>query len=127
MTAAPLMLILLLAKDAARYALAGRIEPEGQASVSVHAATAPFAVSLLADARGRFRVPALPPGDYNVVVFLPGLGSLHQTVAVGPGTADSRRRVAVVLRIEDARIQRDTRHGTVPARLLAVPPAAWRA
>lgn len=120
------LLALLVAQGATQYELTGRIDPEQRASVSVHGATTPFAVSLEADAHGRFRVAGLDPGDYTVGVFLPGRGSLQQTVAVGPGTADRRRRVAVVLKIEESRIERDARHGTVSTRELAIPAGARR-
>jgi tetratricopeptide (TPR) repeat protein len=117
---------LLLAQQAARYEIVGRIEPPVRASVHVYGSTAPFNTSALADAAGRFRVGRLAPGTYTVSVFLPGRGEARQTIAVGPGTADKRNRVAVTMTLEDARLQRDTRHGTVSARELAIPDSARR-
>jgi Tfp pilus assembly protein PilF len=122
-----LFLALLLARGALEFELQGQIEPGHGAAVAVHGATTPFATSVLADQRGRFRVRGLAAGDYTVAVFLPGRGQVIETVGVGPGTADSKRRVRVVVKIDDARIARDARHGTVSARELAIPSAARRA
>ena len=121
------ILALLLMQGAARYELAGRIEPERRASVAVEAATNPFSVSVFSDARGRFRVRDLPPGDYTVAVFLPARGSLRRTVEVGPGTADAHGRVTVVLKVEEQHIERDARQGTISARQLGIPAAAQQA
>lgn len=123
----PLCLALLLARGALQFELQGQIEPEHRAAVAVHGAITPFATSVLTDQRGRFRVRGLAAGDYTVAVFLPGRGQVVETVAVGPGTADSKRRVHVVVKIDDARLARDARQGTVSARELAIPAAARRA
>jgi tetratricopeptide (TPR) repeat protein len=117
---------LLLLQQAARYEIVGRIEPPGRASVQVYGATTPFSASALADTAGRFRVRKLPPGTYTVSVFLPGRGEARQTVSVGPGAADNRGRVAITLVLEDSRLQRDARHGTVSARELSIPDSARR-
>ena len=117
---------LLLAQPAVEYELAGRIEPAGRAAVYVQAATDPFSTSTLADASGRFRVGRLAPGSYTVAVFLPARGEARQTIEVGPGTADSRRRVSITVKIEDARLDRDARQGTVSRHQLAIPETARR-
>ena len=126
MTGWILLAALLAAERPVLYEMVGRIEPPGAAAVSVFGATTPFNSSALADAGGRFRVRRLPAGSYTVSVFLPGRGEARQTVNVGPGTADRKRRVAVTLALEDARLQRDPRHGTVSARELAIPESAKR-
>lgn len=117
---------LLLGAEAATYEIVGRIEPAGRAAVHVFGAVTPFSSDALADSAGRFRVRRLPAGSYTVSVFLPGRGEARQTVEVGPGTADSKRRVAVRLALEDSRLQRDARLGTVSARELAIPDSAKR-
>jgi len=105
----PILAVLLLLQEGARYEIVGRIEPPVRASVQVYGA-------------GRFRVGRLAPGTYTVSVFLPGRGEARQTVSVGPGTADKRRRVTIAMTLEDARLQRDTRHGTVSAWSISTPP-----
>lgn len=126
MPAFAILALLLAAAQDARYEIVGRIEPPGRAAVHVHGATMPFSSSALADSKGRFRVRKLVPGSYTLSVFLPGRGEARQTVSVGPGSADSRRRVNVVIVLDDARLQRDARHGTVSARELAIPQKARR-
>jgi Flp pilus assembly protein TadD len=117
---------LLFASQAAEYELTGRIEPPAPAAVTVAGATNPFTTSTLADAAGSFRVKGLRAGTYTVAAFRPGSGEARQTVEIGPGTADRRRRVEVTIRMDDSRVQRDSRHGTVSARELAIPERARR-
>jgi Tfp pilus assembly protein PilF len=123
---AALWACLLLAQGAALFELEGQIEPADRASVAVHGAITPFATSTMSDSRGRFRVKGLAAGDYTVAVFLPGRGEVRETVAVGPGTADDKRRVRATFRVEEHRIARDPRDGTVSSRQLSIPVAAWR-
>lgn len=118
--------VLLLGNEASRYEIVGRIEPPGPAAVYIHGATTPFSTTALADSAGRFRVTKLPPGAYTISVFLPGRGDARQTLDVGPGTADEKRRVAVTIALDDTKLQRDPRHGTVSARELAIPDSARR-
>jgi len=114
------------AEQRVEYELTGKVEPPGRAAVYVQGATKPFGTETMADGDGRFRVRGLAAGDYSVVVFLPGRGEARRTIDVGPGTADARRRVEVMIRIEEAQLQRDPRHGTVSARELGVPEKARR-
>src|ERR1700742_738681 len=53
----------------ATYELAGRIQPEGQASVTLFGAASPFTASALADDSGRFTFKKLQAGEYTVSVF----------------------------------------------------------
>ncbi len=117
---------MLLDPQAVWYEIEGRIEPPVRAAVNVYGVTVPFSFSGLSGSNGRFRVRKLAPGAYTVAVFLPGRGEARQTVNVGPGAADAKRRISVTIALDDSRLQRDARHGTVSARQLAIPERAYR-
>ncbi|HEY1336949.1 MAG TPA: tetratricopeptide repeat protein [Bryobacteraceae bacterium] len=112
------------------FELIGRIlpPPDGRASVSVYGATSPFTTAALSDELGRFTVKKLEPGTYTVAVFLPGRGEARQTIEVGPGTADSRNRVAISLNLKDADFTTDAlkRRHAVSAKELTIPDKAVR-
>jgi tetratricopeptide (TPR) repeat protein len=106
------------------YDLAGRIQPEGVAAVSLFGATTPFRDATLSNRAGRFAFKKLQAGTYSVVVFLAARGEARQTVEVGPGTANEHRRVKVNLEFKDADFEfadaARQRH-SISARQLAVP------
>jgi len=113
-----------------RYELRGRLNPGTRASVWLHGATSPFEDSTMADDAGRFRFHDLVPGAYTLGVFVPGRGEARQTVEVGPGQADGKRRVELVIDLADGRFElgESLRRGAlVSARELAIPDQAWRA
>lgn len=126
MPALAILALLLAGAQDARYEIVGRIEPPGRAAVQVWGATMPFSASTMTGSNGRFRVRKLVPGSYTLSVFLPGRGEARQTVPVGPGSADDRQRVHVTIAVDDARLQRDPRDGTVSARQLSIPQKARR-
>jgi len=107
------------------YELAGQVAPEAQASVSLFGATFPFSATTLTDARGRFRFEKLQPGAYTVAAFVPGRGEARTTVEVGPAAADSRGRVEMILRMDEAKLWPD-RGPVVSTRELSIPPGAWK-
>jgi tetratricopeptide (TPR) repeat protein len=86
----------------ATYELAGRVKLEGQASISLFGATAPFTASTLTDASGKFTFKKLEPGEYTVSVFFPSRGEARQTVEIGPATADTHGRVAINLDLRES-------------------------
>ena len=111
------------------YQLWGQVAPPGRASVSLYGATNPFTVTTLSDNAGRFRFKKLQPGTYTVAVLIPARGEARVTAEVGPGTADSRRRVRLSLDLKDADFQTyDTwrREHSITAKELAIPDKAWR-
>ncbi len=110
------------------YRLEGTIEPEAQASVTLFGATTPFTTSVLTGADGRFSIRNLPAGTYTLSVFVPGSGEARRTIEIGPGTADSRGRVRLAMRIQDADFNRDPlrRQHAVSTRQLAIPESAER-
>jgi Tfp pilus assembly protein PilF len=110
------------------YELSGRVTPQVRATVALHGATRPFSTATLSDDSGRFTFKKLPAGTYTVAVFVAGRGEARQTVEVGPGAADSRRRVVLTLRIseEDFTAEPARRRHSVSARELAIPEKALR-
>lgn len=109
----------------ARYELSGQVIPQGRASVSLFGVNTPFTAATLSDSAGRFRFAKLGAGAYTVAVFIPSRGEARVTVDVGPGAADSRRRVSLTLRLKDSDFVFGGQH-SVSARELAVPAKALR-
>jgi Tfp pilus assembly protein PilF len=110
------------------YELSGQILPEGMASVTLFGATHPFTTSTLADEAGRFTIKKLQAATYTISVFLPGQGEARQTLEVGPGSADVRRRVQITLRLSDSDFDRSAlgRQHAVSRRELTIPEKAVR-
>src|ERR1022692_3915879 len=88
-----LILVAAAAPAQALYELAGRISPEGQASVTLFGVTHPFTTSTLTDESGRFTFKKLAAATYTVAVFQAGRGEARQTIEVGPGLADAHNRI----------------------------------
>lgn len=101
----------------------GRIDPASSGSVSLHAASSAFATSTLMDSSGKFRFSGIDAGTYTVIVFLPGRGESRNTIDVGPGTADEKNRVAVVVHIDESALTPD-RRAKVSVRELSIPEKA---
>jgi tetratricopeptide (TPR) repeat protein len=121
---APLLLVFVAAD---LFELTGRIVPPARASVSIHRVQSPFATNTLAEGDGRFTFKKLEAGAYTIAVFMPSRGEARQTVEVGPGTADARRRVSVTLELDDSQFtMREvlTRRHAVSTKQLAVPAKA---
>lgn len=118
-----LALFLLLLADG--YDVAGTLVPAARASVSLHGSTSPYHASVLGDASGRFRFKGVAAGAYTLIVFVPGLGETRKTIEVGPGTADTRRRVHLVVRLDESKMTPD-RSSVVSLKDLAIPDAARR-
>ncbi len=105
------------------FEVAGTIEPEMQASVSLHGATTPFSTSALSDSRGRFRFTRVAAGQYTLSVFVPAYGQKRMTIDVGPSSADEKGRYSVLVRF-DHEVPRETLGGKVSMAELAVPERA---
>ena len=111
------------------YELYGRFAPEGHASVALFGATTPFQAETESDGSGRFHFRSLRAGEYTIAVTVSGRGEARQTAEVGPGTADSHRRVNLTLRFQDSDFVLDDivrRRESVSARQLAMPDTALR-
>src|SRR5881394_3358335 len=121
------LLLAFLAADL--YDLAGRIAPPERAAVSLYRVASPFTASTLTEEDGRFTFKKLEPGAYTVAVLIPARGEARQTIEIGPGTADERRRVALTLELKDSDfVYRDMvrRRHTVGVKQAAIPEKALR-
>lgn len=57
------------------------------ASIVLRAAHSDLKLSATSDQSGEFNLPAVPLGDYTIVITKPGFAALHQTVTVSSDTA----------------------------------------
>jgi tetratricopeptide (TPR) repeat protein len=124
----PAALVAAAFAAAPHFDLSGQLRPPGRASVSLFATRSPFTAATVADAAGRFTFKKLRPDDYTVAVFIPGRGEARRTVEVGPGAADSHRRVPLTLDLKDSDFESAdlVPQHSVSARQLAIPKAALR-
>jgi Tfp pilus assembly protein PilF len=109
------------------YDLAGQISPGERSAVTLYGAVSPFEATTLSDPSGRFHFRNLRAGAYIVAVYQSRRGEARQSVEVGPGTADSRRRVFLALDLKDADfefIDSVRRRHAVSTSQLAIPPKA---
>jgi len=100
----------------------GQIEPrpEQSASVTLHGSDFPFNAQTLSDSRGRFKFKKVDPGQYTVIVFLPGRGTVRRTFVVSESLADEKGRLAITFPFEpDGESLEDS--GTVSVRELSIP------
>lgn len=117
------LLLLLLAVRLAGYELTGQIDPPSVLSVYLYGATASFEASAISDPGGHFRFRKLAAGTYTLVVSTAARGEMRQTIEVSKGTADSKGRLDVLLRMEDSRLESDGANGTgatISATMLSI-------
>lgn len=115
----------LTAAKAPLYELRGKVEPApGRAVVAVYGVNSPFNVRTIANPKGEFRFKRLEAGPYKVYVFAPGAGEAEQTVAVGPSTADKKRRVRVTIPFDSPEIGALKEEHTTSVRELSIPAPA---
>jgi Tfp pilus assembly protein PilF len=102
--------------------LRGQIEPRpGQyASVTLHGSDFPFNAQTLSDSSGRFKFSKVDPGQYTVIVFLPGRGTVHRTFVVSESLADEKGRVVIAYPFEPAGESLEA-SGTISVRELSIP------
>ncbi len=111
-----------------RLELRGRIlTPDGQplpgrqiVPVSLFGSSFSFVANTLAMG-GHFKFSKLAPGSYTLAATVRGFGEVRQTVEVGRSLADRKGRVTVDISLGPLH----PRTGTVSARELGIPPAAW--
>lgn len=97
------------------FDLTGHIQPPAAAHIVLHGATSPFESSTDSGDDGRFRFRKIAPGTYMLMV-----GRAAETVELGPGTADAKGRVDVILRVDPARAA----DATVSVTVLSIPDRA---
>jgi Flp pilus assembly protein TadD len=108
---------------AALFEIHGRVVPAAPAEVHLYGAITPFNARTSAGFDGKFKFKKLEPASYTVSVVVPGRAEVRKTVVVGPGTADKKRRVNVLIETEPAHVIEASRH-SVSAKQLRVPPPA---
>jgi tetratricopeptide (TPR) repeat protein len=107
------------------YELRGKVEPPpGRAVVAISSAASPFNLRTIINLKGEFRFKRLEAGPYKVYVFAPGAGEVEQTVAVGPSTADKKRRVRVTIPFDSPDIRALQEQHTASVRELSIPAPA---
>ena len=115
-----------------RYELRGRVlQIDGKPFrngllpvIFLHGSTTPFLAETVADPSGRFKFKDLLAGMYTVAVVVPQGGQLQQTVDIGPGSADARRRVEQSFTLDFPDAPPDWH--TVSAVALSIPEKARR-
>jgi tetratricopeptide (TPR) repeat protein len=108
------------------YEVRGHFSPEARASVALAAVNGPFVAEVLSDENGRFSFNKISAGTYTITIDIPVQGEAHATVEVGPGTADSEGRVALMLRFQPSDFEAGSarRRASVSAGELAIPEKA---
>ena len=123
-----LILVAAAAPAQVLYEVAGRVSPEGRASVTLFGATHPFTASTFTDEGGRFTFKKLAAATYTLAVYQPGRGEARQTIEVGPSLANSRNRIHLRIALKEADFDTtsDRRRHSVTARELKIPERAVR-
>lgn len=113
--------------DGRKLELRGRIEPPPRefASVTLHGSDFPFSVTKLSGPGGKFHFKKVDPGQYTVMVFVPGRGTVRRTVSITPSLADEKGRVRITIPYQPSGAA-VAAAGTVSVRELAIPPKARR-
>lgn len=122
---ATLLLCCVLLAGQGQYTIDGKLTPPALGSVGLSGATTPFHKSTLSNAGGLFRLKGIEEGTYTLSVFVPNRGEVRQTVVVSPSTADSRRRVRVVVSMEGDLLERED-SANISVRSLSIPEKAKR-
>jgi len=107
------------------FAVNGSVQPAGTAVVWLYGATSVFSSSTLSDPGGRFHFGGILPGSYTLTVITAAHGEWHETIDVGPGSADEKGRINVRVRIDGAKVLND-RRDLVSASELSIPAGAWK-
>lgn len=109
----------------AAFELEVTLSPPHPASIQVHGVDTPFTGSQALQAGQTFRFRKLRPGAYTIAVYVPRLGEFRQTQSVGPGSADRKGRVRVIVYCNPARAAAVQEH-TVSITRIAIPKQAIR-
>jgi Tfp pilus assembly protein PilF len=121
--------LLVLAAGAADQKLEfrGTIEPAPKkyASVQLHGQDFPFEASTLSDLKGRFKFKKIDPGQYAVIIFVPGQGTSRRTVDLHAGRADEKGRITITVPYEPSGESLEAAT-TVSVGELAIPKKAQR-
>jgi tetratricopeptide (TPR) repeat protein len=120
-----LALATLLGAQERTFEVTGQFTPGSVASVALYGAVSPYFVDALSDSKGRFHFSKVPQGQYNIVIFQPGIGETRKTIEVTPSNADAKGRIFISLLIDPAKVVPD-RSALVSVRELQIPKKAWK-
>jgi len=96
-------------------------------TLSLHRVGTPFNARVSADFKGRFRFRKIPPGTYNLAIYIPGAGEIQSTVELTSSFADRKGRIEKTLAFDESALVHQARPlplGQVSVRQLSIP---WRA
>jgi tetratricopeptide (TPR) repeat protein len=117
------------ALGAETYQVAGTILRENgkpflrsRAVVFLHGAVKPYYARTEAALNGTFKFKNVPASTYILLVAMPQMGELQKTIEVGPGFADSKKRVELTITASKADAKERTH--VVSAAELSIPPSA---
>ena len=92
------------ARGAETYQLTGTILREdgrpflrSRAVVFLHGAVKPYFAQTAAGSDGKFKFKNVPADTYTLIVAVPRMEELQKTIEVGPGFADSKKRIALTV------------------------------
>ncbi len=110
-----------------KFELRGGIDPPPKmfSAVQLHGQDFPYEASTTADGKGNFRFKKIDPGQYTVIVAVPGRGTVRRTVNVSAAKADQKRRVHVTIPFQPSTESIEAA-ATVSLGELTVPPKAER-
>jgi tetratricopeptide (TPR) repeat protein len=90
-----------------------------RALVFLHGAVKPYYARTEAASDGKFKFKHVPEGTYTLIVAVPRRGELQKTIEVGPGFADSKKRVVITVTASKAAPTEKTQ--VVSANELSIP------
>lgn len=89
-----------------KFTLEGELSPRRFAMATIQGVSTSYSANQPVYWDGKFKFKKLDPGSYVVVVYVPRIGEFRQTYSVGPGTADSKGRVKVLIRVTPSHASR---------------------
>jgi Tfp pilus assembly protein PilF len=88
------------------FTIEGEISPRRFAMATIQGINGAYSANQPVYWDGKFKFKKLPQGSYVVVIYVPRIGEFRQTYSVGPGTADSKGRVKILIPVTPSRATR---------------------
>ncbi len=87
--------------------------------IFLQGATEPFTTRTVADGGGKFKFKKLLPGMYILIIAVPRVGAIEQTIEVGPSWSDSKGRIEATFHFDREHSKQN--ENTVSAQQLSIP------